>query len=293
MIFVRLKPRDQRAASAEQVIARLQARAAAVPGMRVFMQVPPPIRIGGRLTKSEYQLTLQGSDTAELYRVTPLLIEELERSAALRDVTSDLQIKNPEIAVEIDRDRAASLGLTAERIEEALYSAYGTRQISTIFAPDDDYPVILELDPRTQREPAALDDLYVRATSGELVPLRTVARIRPSVGPLTVTHSGQLPAVTVSFDLAAGHSLGEAVTAVEAATERVLPAGVSARFQGRPEAVPGLAHWPRGAAPGVDLRHLRGAGHPLREHDHPLTILSALPFAGFGAVVTCSSSAWI
>jgi len=286
MIFVRLKPRDQRAASAEQVIARLQARAAAVPGMRVFMQVPPPIRIGGRLTKSEYQLTLQGSDTAELYRVTPLLIEELERSAALRDVTSDLQIKNPEIAVEIDRDRAASLGLTAERIEEALYSAYGTRQISTIFAPDDDYPVILELDPRTQREPAALDDLYVRATSGELVPLRTVARIRPSVGPLTVTHSGQLPAVTVSFDLAAGHSLGEAVTAVEAATERVLPAGVSARFQGAAEAF-------QASLTGLGVLLLVSIfviyvvlGILYESTIHPLTILSALPFAGFGAVVT-------
>lgn len=286
MIFVRLRPRAERAASAEQVIARLQARAAAVPGMRVFMQVPPPIRIGGRLTKSEYQLTLQGSDTAELYRVTPRLIEELERSAALRDVTSDLQIKNPEIAVEIDRDRAAALGLTAERIEEALYSAYGTRQISTIFAPDDDYPVILELDPRTQRDPSALDDLYVRASSGELVPLRTVARIRQSVGPLTVTHSGQLPAVTVSFDLAAGHSLGEAVTAVEAATERVLPAGVSARFQGAAEAF-------QASLTGLGVLLLVSIfviyvvlGILYESTIHPLTILSALPFAGFGAVVT-------
>jgi HAE1 family hydrophobic/amphiphilic exporter-1 len=253
--------------------------------MRVFMQVPPAIRIGGMLTKSEYQLTLQGPDPAVLYRLAPRLAEELSKSPVLREVTTDLQIKNPELDVRIDRDRAASVGLSAERIEDALYSAYGSRQISTIFAPNNSYRVILELDPRTQREPAGLDDLYLRSAMGELVPLRAVANVQAGVGPLTVNHSGQLPAVTVSFNLAPGHGLSEAVDISERTARNLMPPGVTTRFQGAAQAF-------QESLSGLGLLLLVSVfviyivlGILYESIIHPLTILSALPFAGFGALV--------
>ncbi len=286
MMFVSLKPRSERKLSADEIIAQLYPKVSRVPGMRVFMQVPPPIRIGGRLTKSEYQVSLQGSDTDQLYRVTPLLVEEIANSPVVTDVTSDLQIKNPSIEVVVDRDRAAAFGLSATSVEETLYSAYGSRQISTIYSSDNSYAVILELEPDARREPTNLDDLYVRSNRGDLVPLRTVAKLVPSVGPLSVNHAGQLPSTTVSFNKAPGYGLSEAVEVVERAAERLLPAGISARFQGSAEAF---------------QESMRGLGLLLviaifviyivlgvlyESYIHPLTILSALPFAGFGALVT-------
>ncbi len=285
IVFARLKPKHDREKSADQVIAELSPELSKVPGMRVFAQVPPPVRIGGTLTKSEYQLTLQGTDTQELYRVAPILQDELAKSNVLRDVTTDLLLKNPELDVTIDRDRAASLGLTALQIEDSLYSAFGTRQVSTIYSANNTYQVILELDPRSARDPSALDQLHVRAPGG-LVPLRAAATVHPGVGALAVNHAGQLPAVTLSFNVARGHGLSEAVTAAEDAARRVLPGTITTRFQGAAEAF-------QSSLAGLGLLLVVSIfviyivlGILYESFIHPITILSALPFAGFGALVT-------
>jgi HAE1 family hydrophobic/amphiphilic exporter-1 len=209
--------------NADEIIQELRPKLATVPGIRVFMQNFPPIRVGGVLTKSQYQFTLQAPDTDELYRYAPILQDKLRRLPGLLDVTSDLQIKNPEINIEIDRDKASALGVSAQQIEDALSSAYSSRQISTIFAPNNEYQVILELEPHYQIDPSALFMLYIRSQKGALVPLSTVATITQGVGPLTVNHLGQLPAVTISFNLRPGVSLGEAVTAVEKIARSTLP----------------------------------------------------------------------
>jgi HAE1 family hydrophobic/amphiphilic exporter-1 len=286
MLFMRLKPRSERTASAQAIIGQLLPELSQVPGMRVFMQVPPPIRIGGTLTKSEFQLAIQGTDTKELYRIAPIVADELAKSPLLRDVTTDLLMKNPELDIRIDRDRAAAYGLNAAQIEDALYSAYGTRQVSTIYSANNTYQVILELDPRTQREPSALDSLYVHSSAGPLVPLRAVADVVPGVGPLAINHAGQLPAVTASFNVAPGHGLSEAVAAADEAARRVLPAGMTTRFQGAAEAF-------QSSLSGLGLLLIVSIfviyvvlGILYESFIHPLTILSALPFAGFGALAT-------
>jgi HAE1 family hydrophobic/amphiphilic exporter-1 len=286
ILFIRLKPRSERAASAPQIIGELMPKLSQVPGMRVFMQVPPPIRIGGTLTKSEYQLTLQGTDTKELFRVAPLLADELSKSRILREVTTDLLLKNPELDIHIDRDRAAAYGLNVAQVEDALFSSFGNRQVSTIYAPNNTYQVILEVDPRMAREPAALDALYVRSTTGVLVPLPAVASVKPGVGPLSVNHAGQLSAVTLSFNVVPGHGLSEAVAAAEEGARRVLPATITTRFQGAAEAF-------QSSLSGLGLLLLVSIfviyivlGVLYESFIHPITILSALPFAGFGALVT-------
>jgi HAE1 family hydrophobic/amphiphilic exporter-1 len=286
ILFMRLKPRRERTASASQIILQLMPKLNQIPGMRVFPQVPPPIRIGGNLTKSEYQLTLQGTDTKELYRIAPILADELSKSRILKDVSTDLLLKNPELEVRIDRDRAAAYGLNVAQIEDALFSAYGARQVSTIYSPTNTYQVILELDPKTAREPAALDQLYVRGGTGALVPLRAIANVDPGVGPLAVNHAGQLPAVTLSFNVVAGHGLSEAVSAAEDAARRILPATITTRFQGAAEAF-------QSSLSGLGMLLLVSIfviyvvlGILYESFIHPITILSALPFAGFGALVT-------
>ncbi len=284
--FIRLTPRKERALSAQQFIQKMMPLVNKVPGMRTFMQVPPPIRIGGTMTKSEYQLLLQGSDTAEIYRYTPLLVEEMSRSPLLRDVTSDLLIKNPELDIAIDRDRASALGVTVNQIEDALYSSYSSRQVSTIFAPTNTYQVILELDPAVQREPSALRRLFVRSTTGALVPMETLADVKTGVGPLSVNHAGQLPAVTVSFNVTPGHGLSEAVAAANEASRKVLPATITTRFQGAAEAF-SSSFAGLGLLLGVAIFVIYLVlGILYESFIHPLTILSALPFAGFGALAT-------
>jgi len=285
-MFMRLKPRSERKKSAQEVAAELMPAVNKVPGMRAFVQVPPTIRIGGRLSKSEYQLTLQGTDTEELYRYTPILADELSKSKVLKDVTTDLLLKNPVLDLHIDRDRAAALGVSAEKIEDALYSAYGARQVSTIFAANNTYQVILELDPAGQRDPSAIDRLNVRANGGALVPLRSLVDVRTSVGPLSVNHSGQLPAVTVSFNVAPGRGLSEAVAAANETARRVLPAGISVEFAGAAQAF-------ESSMSGLGMLLLVAIfviyvvlGILYESFIHPITILSALPFAGFGALVT-------
>ncbi len=285
-VFARLKPRSERKASPDQIIQRLRPKLAAIPGIRVFLQNPPPIRIGGALTKSLYQYTLQDPDTDELYQVAPQLEQKMRALPGLQDVTSDLQIKNPQVVVEIDRDRAAAVGLTAAKIEDALYTAYGSRQVSTIYAPNNQYAVILEVDPQTQLDASALSLLYVRSARGGLVPLSSVAKMSPGLGPLSVNHAGQLPSVTISFNLKPGNSIGDAVTAVDRLAKETLPATVKTSFMGTAQAF-------QSSFAGLGVLLLVAIlviymvlGILYESFFHPLTILSALPFAGFGALLT-------
>ena len=231
-VFARLKPRSERKLSPDEVIEGLRPKLAKIPGIRVFLQNPPPIRIGGTLTKSLYQFTLQGSDTEELYRFAPLIESKFRALPGLQDVTSDLQIASPQVFVEIDRDKASALGVTANQIENALYDAYGSRQVSTIYTPTNEYWVILELEPQYQRDPEALSLLYIRSANGQLVPLSAAAKLTRGVGPLTITHLGQLPSVTISFNLKPGVALGDAVNQIEEFVRMDLPASISTGFQG-------------------------------------------------------------
>jgi HAE1 family hydrophobic/amphiphilic exporter-1 len=288
-IFARLKPRSQRK-SAQDIIQELRPKLAAVPGINAFPQLLPTIRIGGQLTKSQYQFTLQSPDTTELYQDAPRLESKLRTDPQfqklLQDVTSDLQITNPQINVDIDRDKASALGVTATQIEDALYTAYGQRQISTIYAPNNAYRVITELENQYQLDPSALSMLYIRSSSGQLVPLNAVARLTRSLGPLTINHLGQLPAVTISFNLRPGVSLGAAVSAVGKAARDMLPASVSTSFQGTAQAF-------ESSISGLGLLLLMAIlviylvlGILYESFIHPLTILSGLPSAGFGALIT-------
>ena len=285
-LFIHLKSREERGLHADKVIQQLRSKLAGVPGIQAFLQNPPPIRIGGTLTKSQYQFTLQGTDTDELYRYAPLLETRLRELKELQDVTSDLAIDNPQIDIEIQRDKAAALGVTAHQIEDALFSAYSSRQISTIFAANNDYQVILELQPEYQLDPAAMQLLYIRSTSGQLVPLSAVATMTRGLGPLTVNHLGQLPAVTISFNLRPGVSLGDGVAAVEKVAREILPEGISTSFQGTAQAF-------QASMRGLGLLLVMAIlviyimlGILYESFIHPLTILSGLPSAGFGALVT-------
>jgi HAE1 family hydrophobic/amphiphilic exporter-1 len=285
-IFVHLKSRSKRPLSVDQVIQDWRAKLATVPGIQIFLQNPPPIRIGGTLSKSLYQFTLQSPDTKELYRESVALETRMRTLPQLQDVTSDLQMKNPQVDVEIDRDKAAALGVTAHQVEDALYTAYGSRQISTIYAPNNQYRVIMELEPQYQADPAALSLLYVRSSGGQLVPLNAVAEVRRSLGPLTVNHAGQLPSVTISFNLKPGVSLGDAVAAVQKLSRDTLPSTISTNFQGAAQAF-------QASLQGLWILLLMSIlviyivlGILYESFIHPLTILSGLPSAGFGALVT-------
>jgi HAE1 family hydrophobic/amphiphilic exporter-1 len=285
-IFMRLKPHKERKLSADEIIQELRPKVSQVPGIRMFMQNLPAIRIGGQLTKSQYQFTLQSPDPEELYRRAAELEDKLRALPELQEVTSDMEIRNPQVTIEISRDKASTLGVTAQQIEDALYYAYGSRQVSTIYAPNNQYQVILELDPRYQTDPSALSLLYIRSNRGQLVPLNTVARLGRDVGPLTVNHLGQLPAVTISFNLKPGVSLGEAVTVVNKVARSTLPQTVSTSFQGSAQAF-------QESMKGLWILLIMALlviyivlGILYESFIHPLTILSGLPAAGFGALIT-------
>jgi HAE1 family hydrophobic/amphiphilic exporter-1 len=284
--LLRLKPRSERKLSADQVIQELRPKLAQITGLRVYLQNPPPIRIGGQLSKALYQYTLQGPDTQELYRVAPQLEAKMNEMAVLQDVSSDLQIKNPELSVEINRDRASTLGVTAGQIETALFSAYGSRQVSTIYAPNNQYKVIMELDPIYQRDPAALSMLYVRSAGGRLIPLNALVNLKTTTGPFTINHLGQLPSVTISFNLKPEVALGTAVEAVSSLAHNVLPQGMVGSFQGTAQAF-------ESSVKGLGLLLVAAIfviyivlGILYESFIHPLTILSGLPAAGFGALIT-------
>ncbi len=280
-----LTPRGERP-SASKIVEDLRPKFAAIPGIRAFPQVPPIIRLGGFSTQSPYQLTLYGIDLAQLYEVAPLLEEKLRALPNLSDVTTDLQIASPQVYVRVNRDKASALGVTVTQVEDALYSAYGGRRISSIYTPADTYDVILELEPRFRDAPSALPDLHIRAANGDLIPLAAVAEVERKVGPLTVNHFGQLPAVTLSFATRPGVSLGEAVGEIEAAAREVLPAGVNTTFQGEAQAfqdsLGGLALLLIAAVAVIYLV----LGILYESFIHPLTILSGLPSAAVGALLT-------
>ena len=285
-VFIRLAPRDERP-GASAVIARLRAQLDGIPGLRVFLQNLQTIQVGGLLTKSQYQYALQDTDQAELYRWAPRVEAALRALPELRDVTTDLEIRSPQVTVAIDRDRAAALGVTPDEIEHTLYDAYGARQVSTIYTPTNQYQVILEVEPRYQRDPAALGLLYVRSSTGALVPLAAVARLEAGVAPLTVNHLGQLPAVTLSFNLAPGYALGDAVAAIEGAMRRLdAPPTLVAGFQGAAQVF-------QSSLAGMGVLLLLAIvviylvlGMLYESFLHPLTVLSGLPAAGLGALAT-------
>jgi hydrophobic/amphiphilic exporter-1 (mainly G- bacteria), HAE1 family len=285
-VFMRLKPRKERKASVDEFIQEIRPKLAKIPGVKVYLQNPPPIRIGGRLTKSLYQYTLQDADTKELYKYAPILEGKMRELPGFQDVSSDLQVANPQVRVEIDRDKAAALHLTPQKIEEALYTAYSSRQISTIYAPNNEYQVILELAPEFQADPTAISLLHVRNSDGQLVPLDAVAKLGQDLGPLAVTHSGQLPSVTISFNLKPGVSIGDAVGVVDRVARQTLPATITTSFQGTAQAF-------QDSFKGLGMLLLMAIlviymvlGILYESFIHPITILSALPFAGFGALVT-------
>jgi HAE1 family hydrophobic/amphiphilic exporter-1 len=286
VLFMILKPRSERALSADQIIQQLRPKLARIAGLKVYLQNPPAIQVGGRISKSQYQYTLQGTEIEELYRVAPALAAKIQALPAFQDVTTDLQLKNPQVNVDIDRDKASSLGVSAAQIEDALYSAYGTRQISTIYASTNQYQVIMELKPEYQLDAAALSLLYVRSTSGALVPLSAVARISKGYGPLTVNHSGQLPSVTISFNLKPEFALGDAVAALNAEARTLIPATITASFQGTAQVFESSIR-DLGVLLVVSIIVIYIVlGILYESFIHPLTILSALPLAGVGALVT-------
>lgn len=284
--FMRLKPRDQRTLSADEIIQELRPKLAQVAGIRTFLKNVPSIQIGGASSKSQYQFTLQGQDTDELYQAAIGFEAKLRDLPELLDVTSDLQISNPQVRVEINRDKAAAMGLSIMQVEDALAYAYGSRQVSSIFAPTNQYQVILELDPLYQGDPSALSMLYINGKNGQLVPLETIATISKTIGPLAVNHLGQLPAVTVSFNLRPGIALGDAMNLVNALAEKSLPQSISTSFQGTAQAFKssfsGL--WLLLAMAIFVIYIVLGVLY--ESYIHPVTILSGLPAAGFGALIT-------
>jgi hydrophobic/amphiphilic exporter-1 (mainly G- bacteria), HAE1 family len=284
-LIMHLKPPAERDMSADEVARSLTRKLAAVPGIRVFVQNPPVINIGGRASKSEYQFTLQSSDIAALYQGSAALEQRLQSVPGLTDVTSDLQIKNPQVQVAIDRDRAAALGIDVNQIESALYNAYGARQVSTIYTPNDQYWVVMELLPQYQRDLSAMNLLHLSGRNGVSVPLGSLARITPGTGPLTVNHSGQLPSVTLSFNLVPGTSIGTAVERVESAAREVLPSNISTSFAGTAQAFQAAQQGLLVLLVLAILVIYLVLGILYESFIHPLTILSGLPFAGFGALL--------
>jgi HAE1 family hydrophobic/amphiphilic exporter-1 len=285
-LFISLKPREERKLNADGVVQELRPKLSGIPGIKVFLQNPPAINIGGQQTKAQYQFTLQSPDIQELYQYAPALEAKFRTLSDLQDVNSDLQIKNPQVRVEINRDQASALGLTANQIETALSNAYGTRQVSTIYASDSQYQVILGVDTQYQQDVNALDLLSIRAPSGQLVPLNAVATLKKDVGPLTINHTGQLASVTLSFNLKPGVSLGSVTDKIEQLARATLPASISTGFQGSAQAF-------QSSLQGLGLLLLVAIfviyivlGILYENFIHPLTILSSLPSAGFGAMLT-------
>ena len=285
-MFIHLKDRSKRSLSADDIAHSLSAKMSRVAGIRAYVSNPPVISVGGRVAKSQYQFTLQSTDIAALYDGAAQLQARLRELPDLADVTSDLQISNPQVQVEIDRDRAASLGITAQQIEQTLYNAYGSRQVSTIYTSTNQYWVILELQPAFQRDATALSQLFIRSATGDLVPLGAVASIQPAVGPLSISHSGQIPAVTLSFNLRPGVALGQGVDQVQRAARETLPASITTNFAGTAQVFQSSQQgllWLLLLAVLVIYLVL---GVLYESFIHPLTILSGLPFAGFGALLT-------
>jgi HAE1 family hydrophobic/amphiphilic exporter-1 len=286
-VFLRLKPREERRLSADELIQKLRQKLAEIPGIKVYLQNPPVIRVGGQLTKSPYQYTIQGPSIDELYHWATMIETKFRDLPELQDVTSDLQIVSPQVILDIDRNKATALGVTAQQIEDTLYSAYGSRQVSTIYAPNNEYQVILEVEPQYQRDPSSLAMLYTRSSNGRLIPLESVTTLVRRVGPLTVNHTGQLPSVTISFNLRPGVALGDAVDRItKLVGDLHLPASLTTNFQGTAQefqkSLKGM--WILLFMAILVIYIVLGILY--ESFIHPLTILSGLPSAGVGALLT-------
>jgi HAE1 family hydrophobic/amphiphilic exporter-1 len=285
-MLVALKPRDERD-SMQQINARLRQNVNVVPGIQIFFQPIQNINLGGRLNKSQYQYTLQSNDTQDLYRITPQLRDKIAQIPGLLDVTTDLYVKNPQVTVEVDREKSAVYGVSVDQVRQELYNAFGSRQVATIYTPANDYQVILETKPEFQQSPDDLNRIFLKTTNGTTVPLSAVTHFVRTVGPLQVNHQGQQPAVTISFNLAPGFSLGQAVDAItKLERDERLPATITTGFQGTAQ---------------VFQESLRGQGILIlaaifaayvvlgilyESFIHPITIISGLPSAGIGAILT-------
>jgi hydrophobic/amphiphilic exporter-1 (mainly G- bacteria), HAE1 family len=286
MLFFGLKPKSERP-PALAVIQRLRGKLAGLEGMNVFMQPVQNIQIGGRMSKSLYQYTLQSSDLSELFPWSEKLADELKKQAIFQDVTTDLQMKSLEATVRIDRDKAASLGISYNDVRQALYAAYGSAQVATLYTPSNDYPVILEIAPKFQTSPDDIRNIHLRAQDGSLVSLDTIATVTRTTAALSINHQGQLPAVTVSYNLAPGASLSDAVAAIHA-TERKLgmPGTLIGSFQGTAQAFEDSSGGQAALLLFAILVIYIVLGMLYESFIHPITILSGLPSAGLGAIWT-------
>ncbi|MBI3210687.1 MAG: efflux RND transporter permease subunit [Candidatus Solibacter usitatus] len=283
--YITLLPRSERDKSVQQIIETLRPKVGSLPGARAFLTAPPSIRLGGRSSKSQYEYTLQGPDVKELYREAQRLQTEILKLPSVADVTSDLQIKNPRLQIKVDRDRVASLGLNMREVSNSLYDAFGPRWSSTIYAPNNQYRVLLEILPKYQAHPDLLSKLYFKTNTGVLIPMDSVASTYTDAGPLTINHSGQLPAVTLSFNIRAGFALGSVVDEVEelAAT---LPKTIATSFQGTAKAFQdSLANITVLLILAVMVVYI-ALGILYESYIHPLTILSGLPSAALGALIS-------
>jgi len=283
-LLITLKPRGDRK-PAQEIANGLRRRLSRVPGINAFVQLPPAIQIGGRSSRSQYQFTLQGSDIESLYPAAEKLEGVLRQSEMLQEVSSDLEVSNPQVSVQIDPMRAAAYGVTSEQIQSTLYDAYGSRQVSTIYAPEDEYWVIMELLPQYQQDISALGYLHVRSQTGALVPLNAIATLTRTAGPVSVSHSGQIPSVTLSFNLKPGVSIGAATAEVERLAQANVPAGITTAFSGTAQVFQStqagllVLVWVAIFVIYIVL------GILYESVIHPLTILSGLPFAAFGALL--------
>ncbi len=286
-MFIGLKPLAERKVSVAQVIDRLRPKLAHIPSLNVYMQPIQNLQVGGRSSKSLYQVTMQGTDLAELNRLAPLFEERVSALPGLRDVTSDLQVRSPQVFINIDRDRAAALGIDTDQIRSTLYGAFGSRQISTIYQPSNDYEVILEVAPEFRQNEATLSSIYIHGKGGQLVPLDSLVSIHHQAGPLSVNHQSQLPAVTISFNLAPGVSLGQAVNEINRVKQEMkLPPTITTNFQGTAQVF-------QDSLAGQGLLLLAAIfviyvvlGILYESFIHPITILSGLPAACLGALIT-------
>jgi len=285
-MLVALKPRKERD-DLQTIIGRLRRSANVVPGMQIFFQPIQNINLGGRLNKSQYQYTLQSNDTQTLYTITPQMRDKIAQLPGLLDVTTDLYVKNPQVTVEVDREKAGVYGVTVDQVRQELYNAFGSRQVATIYTPANDYQVILESLPEYRADPNDLSRIYLKTTNGTVVPLSAVTRFVPSVGPLQINHQGQQPAVTISFNLAPGYSLGDAVSAIQRLErDENLPASIATSFQGTTQVFQEAQKGQFVLVLAAIFAAYVVLGILYESFIHPITIISGLPSAGIGAILT-------
>ncbi len=285
-MVVRLKPRNQRKELVNQIIDDLRPQVSNIPGMKVYLQNPPTIQIGGQVTKSLYQISLVSPDKPGLYKASDDLVKALGDIQGIQDLTSDLAITSPQVKVDIDRDKAAALNVNANTVEGAFYDAFGPKWVSTIYAPINEFKVLLELEPKFQSDPHSLSLLYFKSSSGQLIPLETLAKVTQEAGPQSINHFGMLPAVTISFNIKPGYALGDVVSQALAAAANVVPDTVTYSAQGTAkEFTSSLNNLLLLLVVAILVVYIV-LGILYESYIHPLTILSGLPSAGFGALIT-------